>query len=188
MHSGLEQFPVLDRSVARSQARALAPRCAIVAVAVLVSSILVACSPATFPLRISDISVFPQPIVGTQSRMSVEVVSSQDEPDVTVTADLPKGIVLVRGDSEWRGSLSAHKPIRLSLDICVVYPGDWRIVVIARSYHSASRVYTDVETVRIHSEFDSGQYTMGRDYTQTQRPDHLLPTELPDSPPPSVCS
>jgi len=146
-----------------------------------------ACTSATFPLRITTITVSPEPIVGVVAQMSVEVVSTKDEPVVSVRVYPPEGVRLVGGDLEWKGSLAPDIPAQHSWDICVLYPGDWQVTVVADSFHSEGVVYTDVETIHIHSELDSAQFVMGRWYRPTQRPDHLLPTGLPDPPPPSTC-
>jgi hypothetical protein len=181
------QLPHAHRHQPGKPTRGIAPPRRVISAAILGCTVAAACASATFPLRISTISISPEPMVGAVVRMTVEVVSTGDEPDMKVAVYLPAGVKLAGGDQEWKGSLAANIPLQHSWDICVIYPGDWRVIVITDSYHSESVIYTDVETVRIHSELDSARFVMGRWYTATQRPDHLLPTELPDSPPPSVC-
>ena len=181
------QLPSAYRHQSSKQTQDNATQLHAIWAAILGCTLATACTSAAFPLRITTISISPEPIVGAVVQMSVEVVSTKDEPVMNVRVYPPEGVKLVGGDLEWNGSLAPDIPVQLSWDICVLYSGDWRVTVIANSFHSEGVVYTDVETVHIHSELDSAQFVMGRWYRPTQRPDRLLPTRLPDSPPPSTC-
>src|SRR4030067_3214804 len=82
---------------------------------------------------IKEISLSGPPVVGTVVAMTVKVVSNQDEPAFRLTAYLPEGVRLIEGDLTWETSFAASQQVAHNFVLCVVYPGDWRIIVIAEA-------------------------------------------------------
>lgn len=149
---------------------------------------LSACTPGRFPMRISRISVSPDPIVGQVAELTVELVSSMDEPNVTLTILLPDGIKRTSGDLEQELALVADTPAKRTIDICVLYQGDWRVIVNAQSFLVDGNTYSALETLRIHSETETARVVTGDSFRMTQPPGGFAePTPLPSNPPDGVC-
>jgi hypothetical protein len=131
-------------------------------------------------LQIIDVSVSPDPIVGQVTRLHVEVMSTEDEPDATIFVDLPEGVKVVEGDLNWKGSLTANQPQTLEVSICVLYEGDWRLWIETYSMLAEDSSYEDAETLHIQSTTESARVILGADYTITQPPGGFnMPTPLP---------
>ena len=66
---------------------------------------LSACTPASFPLKITDVSAKPDPVVGKVVTLEVEIQSSEDEQDVILQIVPPDAVRLIAGALSWHGSL-----------------------------------------------------------------------------------
>lgn len=146
-----------------------------------------ACSPPSFPLEITEISVLPEPILGQVATLHIAVMSTKDEPDATILVDLPEGVKLVEGELVWKGSLTANQVQTHEVSICVLYEGDWRLWIETYSRISDTSTYEDAETLHIISLNESAQAILGSDYTLAQPPGGFqVPTPLPEIPP-TIC-
>jgi hypothetical protein len=151
-----------------------------------VGLVLAACTPASFPLKISDVSASPDPAVGKIVALTVEIQSKEDEGDVTLQIRLPHGVQLIAGDLEWHGQLSAHRPYRHTVSLCSIYPGDWEIYVRTYSLADSKTISFDNDTMHFISQQGAGRAVPGRDYTIIQGTPAPLPSPTP--PPPAPCS
>ena len=150
------------------------------------ATLLAACTPVSFPLNITDLSARPDPVVGKTVTLDIEIRSSQDEDEVILEIQPPDGVRLIEGDLTWHGSLAANEPLKHSVSLCVLYPGDWRIYIGAYSLENGDTKYADADTIHFISEQGTGQAVPGREYTITQ--DTPAPVPSPTSPPPAPCS
>jgi len=151
--------------------------------------LLSACNTSSGPLRITDISVHPDPVIGQTATLHVEVMSTKDEPDITIWIELPPGVKLMSGNLMWEGSLSANQPQSHEVDICVLYEGDWRLDIGAYSILSTTSSYEDSEVLHIINSGDGVRVAYGADYHFTQPPGGmpLSYTPLPETPPKDIC-
>lgn len=140
---------------------------------------LSACTPARFPLQISDLSVSPDPVVGKVVALDVQIRSSDDEENVLLQIRLPDGVRLIEGDLEWHGSLAADEPVKQSVFLCVVYPGDWRIYIGAYSLVDGNTKYADSDTIHFISTAESGRAVPGAEYTIIQDTPAPVPSPTP---------
>jgi hypothetical protein len=161
-----------------------------------VLTLLSACSPQTFPLKITGISASPEPVIGQVVTVHVEIKSTEDEPDTTIRVYLPRGVKLVGGtepyggEAVWQGSLTANQPQSFDVQVCVLYEGNWRIYVDTFSRLSPDSTYGDGETIHLISAANSGQAVPGWEYHYTYTPTEgpLIPsTPLPEIPPTGIC-
>lgn len=87
--------------------------------------LLTACTPAPAPhnylLFFTEITVSPDPLIGQVATLHLEFISDYDQPVATVDIDLPEGIQLVKGDLNWKGSLTAHQPQTHDISICAEF-------------------------------------------------------------------
>ncbi len=151
---------------------------------VLILALLNACSSPGFPLKLTRVSVLPEPVVGRVVTLTVEAMSTRDEPDAAILVDLPKGVKLVAGDLAWHGSLIANHPQAHELTICVLYAGDWRLWIETYSRLSPNSTYQDAETLYISSTAEAAKIVPGSEY-KIPPPNSTL-TSLPQTPP-AVC-
>jgi hypothetical protein len=135
-----------------------------------------------FPIWVSDLSVDAKPIVGQVVTLTVEVESTEDEPNIEVTITLPDGIQLIEGDLTWHETLQANRPARRQLVICTVYPGHWRIFANVVSYRPEGNQYGDLETLRIETYRETPTFEVIITVESAPRP---LPTQLPKDPTPT---
>ena len=142
--------------------------------------LLTACSiPPSFPLKITDLSAAPDPIVGKVVQLSVEVESSRDEEDVTILIQPPEAIELTSGDLTWNGPLRAGEPFTHTVSLCTLYEGDWRIHVTVFSRFGPDDTYGDSETMHFISTMQSGQAVPGSAYRIDQPSPFPPPTPTP---------
>jgi len=142
--------------------------------------LLTTCSiPPSFPLKITELSATPDPIVGKVVVLSVEVESSKDEEDVTILIQPPEAIQLIDGDLSWNGSLQAGKPFTYMISLCTLYEGDWRIHVSVFSQFGPDDTYGDSETMHFISTRQSGEAVPGYAYTIDQPSPFPPPTTTP---------
>lgn len=155
----------------------------VIGICVCVALLLSACSQAGVPLQITNVSVSPEPVVGQIVTLNVEIMSTNDEPDVTFTVntleDLGNKLHLVSGETEWAGSLTANQPRAFQFSICVWEEGSWpiEIGVVSRLHNNDDTIWTDGETVNLESSLDSGRLIRGRDFRINQ--DEVKPTPRP---------
>ncbi len=144
--------------------------------------------PPTAPLRITDISVAPEPVIGQTATLRVEVMSKYDEPDAAIIIDLPQGVKLMGGDILWEGSLKANQPQTHEISICVPYEGDWRLWMAAQSQIAENSFYGDTKTLHLIVTGDTVRVVPGGAYRITQPPGGMVhPTDVPKTPPANIC-
>jgi hypothetical protein len=151
----------------------------------LVVALLSACSQPHFPLKLTHISVSPEPVVGRVVTLTVEVMSTRDEADTTIWVYLPKGVKLEKGELSWHGSLVASHPQTHTLDICVQYAGDWKLEVGASSQLSPNSSYGDADTLHIISSGETAQVIPGSQYKPRNSSSDGPATSPPPTPPPA---
>ena len=148
-----------------------------------------ACSPPQVPLKITDISVHPDPVIGQVATLHVEVMSTKDEPDTSILIDLPPGVKLMKGELLWEGSLTANQPQTYEISFCVLYQGDWRLNIETYSLIPPNSGYEDSETLHLIATADTVRVVPGGEYRITQPPEGMVvfPTPLPETPPADIC-
>ena len=145
----------------------------------LVLFVLAACTPATAPLQITNISVTPDPVIGQTVTLRVEVMSRYDEPDAAIIIDLPPGVKLMDGELLWQGSLKANQPQTHEIAICVLYEGDWRLWIAAQSQVAENSFYGETETLHLITTGDTVRVVPGGAYRITQPPGGMVhPTDV----------
>ena len=159
----------------------------------VIGSILVtltACErPPEAPLQITDISVHPDPIIGQTATLRVEIMSIDDEKDVTIIVTLPDGVKLMSGELEWKGSLIANQPQAHELELCVLYEGHWSLFISTYSTLTATSSYGDSDILYIITSADTARASANGKYYATQPPGGMiLPTPVPQIPPADICS
>jgi hypothetical protein len=135
----------------------------------LILSVLSACTSASQPLRITSVSVTPEPRVGEIVTLEVEVTANNDESDVIFTVDALESagnkIHFVSGDSQQQVSLIAHQPQTFQVEVCVVQEGSWPIEIRAVAHHPDSSLWDAFEIIHLESTLESGKLIRSRDYT-----------------------
>lgn len=143
---------------------------------------LSACSPAQAPLRISNVSVSPEPKVGQVVTLSIEIMSTEDEPDVVLTIDALESagnkIHVVSGETWWQGPLVANQSQSFQLSVCATEEGTWPIQIDARRVAEGDK-YFDFEIIHLKSSLSSGELIRERDYTFSQDEYANRPTPQP---------
>jgi len=141
-------------------------------ISLTVSLLLGACNPADQPLRITGVTVTPDPVVGQIVTLEVEVMSTEDETDVVFTVDTLESagnkIHLVSGEPRWQGSLTANQPEVFQFSVCVVEEGSWPIDITVVSYFPNNNGWADFEIIHLESSVTSGRLIRGQDYTYSQ--------------------
>jgi len=157
----------------------------IVGVTCLTLVLLSACTPAGQPLQITNVSVSPEPVVGQIVTLDVEIMSTDDEKDVTFTLDTLEShgnkIHLVAGDPEWQGSLTANEPQSFQFSVCVLQEGSWPIRLRAISYLPDGNGWDAFETINLEGSLTSGRLIRSEDYTFSQEEQTRMPTPQPVS-------
>ena len=153
----------------------------------LILATLTACE--SKPLEVTDISVHPDPVIGQTATLRVEIMSINDEKDVTINITLPDGVKLMSGDLEWKGSLIANQPQAHELELCVLYEGEWGFFISTYSQYAPTSSYGDSEILYIITSADTVRVSTSGKYHVTQPPGGwVLPTPLPQTPPVDICS
>src|SRR4030042_653747 len=75
-----------------------------VAVPLIAAAIFLTACPAAFPLSITAVSAAPDPVVGKVVTLEIEIVSTEDEDDLTLQIRPPDAVRLIDGDLAWHGS------------------------------------------------------------------------------------
>jgi hypothetical protein len=147
------------------------------------------CNPFREPFGIMDMSASAKPLIGRVVTLRVEVRSDADEPNTTLTIDLPKGVKLVEGDLTWQGALVANQPYAHDVKVCVLYEGDWRIEaeVLAALPADSTDVYRqDWDTIHFITTPNSARTVLGKDYT-SKSAKGIKVAPVPETPPPGIC-
>jgi hypothetical protein len=113
----------------------------------LAITVLSGCTPPTFPLEITAITVDPEPLIGETVTVRFEFMSTEDEPDTTLEVVLQDGIKLVNGSLLWQGSLTANQKESHEISICTQFEGTWRIEGFVWSKQANGGSYQDAEMV-----------------------------------------
>ena len=126
-----------------------------------------ACSPPTSPLRVSQVAVSPEPKVGQVVTLTIEIMSTEDQPEVLFTVDFLEGsgnkIHHIAGDTEWRGPLAANQPKSFELTACVLQEGTWPIdISVGRT--APGDHYAALEIAHLKSSIDSGSLIRDKDW------------------------
>ena len=128
---------------------------------------LSACDPANVPLQFTSVSVSPEPIVGQIVTLDVQIMSIQDESQVTFTLKTLEQdgnkLQLVFGEPEWTGLLTANQPQSFQFSICVWQAGSWPIRIRAVLRLPDGNDWHALETIHLESSSDSGQLIRGQD-------------------------
>lgn len=102
---------------------------------------LIACSKSpSSPLAVQA-SIFPDPVVGREVTLQVEMSSSREEtlPDTTLKIELPKEIEVVKGETEWHGEIPVGQTVVVNLQIKVLQEGEW--IVRSRAFSDFGNGY-----------------------------------------------
>ena len=141
------------------------------------------------PLQVTDVSVHPDPTIGQTATLRVEIMSIDDEKDVTIIVTLPDGVKLMSGELEWKGSLTAKQPQAHELELCVLYEGDWSLYISTYSTFTPTSSYGDAEILVLITSADAVRVVLGKNYRITQPPGGMvIPTSVPQTPPVDICS
>lgn len=149
----------------------------------LMGLILNACTSSSIPLNITSVKVFPEPIVGEIVTLEIEIMSSNDEPNVKFTVDtrehLGNKVHLIGGDTLWQGSLVANQPQELQVKVCVVEEGSWPVEFFVVSYLPENNGWIDGEIIHLISSLESGKLIRESAYTFSQEEAAKRPTPRP---------
>jgi hypothetical protein len=117
----------------------------------LITCLSSACTPSSFPLELTQITVTPDPIVGQIVILHIEVMSTRDEKDAIIRVTLPEEVKLVEGELIWEGQLLANQPQVHELSICVEQEGNWRVWISTASRLAENSSYGDSEIIHLKS-------------------------------------
>jgi len=104
-----------------------------VILACLFFAFLNACSRGPSSPMGMTMSIAPEPIVGRDVNLHIEISSVTSAPNTVLTVSLPTGVELVSGDLHWQGDLVADQPVSIDVLIRVVVEGEWPIDAYAFS-------------------------------------------------------
>ena len=153
----------------------------------LILATLTACE--SKPLEVTDISVHPDPVIGQTATLRVEIMSINDEKDVTINITLPDGVKLMSGELEWKGSLIANQPQAHELELCILYEGDWNLYISTYSTIQSNDRYGDAEILHLIASGNTVKVIPGEKYHVIQPSEKMvLSTSLPVTPPAGICS
>jgi hypothetical protein len=95
---------------------------------------LAACAadPSRTLLKFTEVTISPDPLIGQVATLHLEFISDYDQPLTTVDIYLPEGIKLVKGDLNWKGSLTANQPQTHDISICTEFQGNYKIGITGR--------------------------------------------------------
>jgi hypothetical protein len=136
-----------------------------------------------YPLNITSVKVFPEPIVGEVVTLEVEIVSVDDKVDVKFTIDTLEDtgnkIHLVSGEPTWQGTLTANQPKIFQVKICVMEEGSWPVRLYTALPSSDQEGGYDFEIIQLESTLDSGKLIPSSEYTFSQEEYTNRPTPRP---------
>ena len=95
--------------------------------------LLSACSRGpSSPMKIK-MSISPEPMVGRDVNLHIEIISKSPAPNTVLTVTLTSGVELVSGDLNWQGDIEANQTVGVDLVIRVKAEGEWPISAYAFS-------------------------------------------------------
>ena len=110
------------------------------------------------PLRITNVSVSPDPVVGRIVTLTVEIETDSTASDISLTIDTRENfgnkVHLVSGDASWQGFLGAKESKTIPFSLCAGEEGYWPVdlVVYSPSLHDG-----DLEIIYLVSTITSGK-------------------------------
>ncbi len=120
-----------------------------------------ACSSATPPIHITDVTISGAPVVGQIVDLHIEITSMYDEPEVTFYLDFleeyDNRVNYISGDKHWVGPMAANEKKAFDVSVCVAEEGRWPIEIYARHTAPDGASYYDSETVFLESWIDGGK-------------------------------
>ena len=130
------------------------------------------------PLKVRA-SIEPEPVVGQTVNWQIEIYSTGPEfQDTMLRVELPKGVELVSGDPDWKGTVPAGGTVPLELVIRVTTPGEWKVTAAAVKIHDAQNVTTGSKTLYIISSETSAAFVEDIDWVGTPIPSlQIAPAE-----------
>jgi len=76
-------------------------------------------------------SISPEPIVGQEVTLHIEMESKSHAPDTLLMITLPEGVALVNGDLTWQGAIDANHIVAVEITIRVIDEGTWPVYAYA---------------------------------------------------------
>lgn len=98
--------------------------------------------------------VSPDPAISQPSTLTVEFITTRDEPRATLDIQLPQGIEILSGDLHWEGSLTAGQTQSHTIAIVVKEAGDLKIMALTNIPVSEKSSITDTDSIHIINEAD----------------------------------
>ncbi len=144
------------------------------------------------PMPISPVSVklttapFSEPPgLGSETSLTVEASihpsSNETLPNTSVGIELPEGMELISGETQWTGTLSRDNPATLSLKARFVKEGAWSLSASAKSYFTNDSWYGDIAYICYYvSENAIAQESRKCPDRPTSRPDLQEAKTSPD--------
>jgi hypothetical protein len=136
--------------------------------------LLSACTPATFPIEITKITVEPKPLIGEVATVRFEFMSTENEPNTTLQIYLQDGVKLVSGNLLWQGSLNSNQVQAHEVSICTQFEGTWEVSAIVWSELATGGSYSDMDGVFLEVLSDVAHVISSNDYEPKSVP---LPPE-----------
>ncbi len=132
-------------------------------------------SPAS-PISLEmDISYITGTRVGAEAGFTVTLLSDGDADDVSLSLDVPPGLVLMSGDRTWTGDLQDRVPVTLGYLVHAIEIGDWRLEASAKWYFTPDSWYGDKDELCILLRNDSHEAMTGQCPAQPSQA-----TEIPE--------
>ena len=117
------------------------------------------------PLEVQA-SIFPEPLVGREVTLQIEMLAQGRElPNTLLTVELSEGIELVAGELTWQGDLPKDEVVPFNLTIKVREAGEWTIYAYAFSSLSPNLGFGGSKKLYIDSSFDSAIVEVDRPMT-----------------------
>ena len=94
-------------------------------------ALLSACSRGASSPMTMKMSVSPDPVVGKDVTLHVDIVSKSAAPKTVLTVTLPSGVELVSGSLSWQGAVAANQLIGIDMTIRITAEGEWPVYAYA---------------------------------------------------------
>lgn len=182
-----EQYMVTRRATMRVKAYFIWLAGVVVAALLLLNG----CIQQHSPLRVVSVSASSEPAVGQVVTLRVEVISTEDEPELEIGVDVPEGVKLIGGAEPaggaiiLQGTLQADQPQVYEVQVCVLYEGAWRIGITVVSKLDKSNVHLDNSGIYLVSTHTSGSAIPSDQYHENIPASPRPP--LPETPPAGIC-
>jgi hypothetical protein len=139
--------------------------------------LLSACTPATFPIEITKITVEPKPLIGEVATVRFEFMSTENEPNTTLQIYLQDGVKLVSGNLLWQGSLNSNQVQAHEVSICTQFEGTWEVSAIVWSELATGGSYSDMDGVFLEVSENTAHILTASEYSHVVKglPDPLTP-------------